>query len=135
MNLNLHFQNPSNYLDVRAGYRRFKRITCADGLSFSAQANEGAYCSPRDGVGPWVSVEIGFPSVVVEELMQYAENPEDPTGTVYGWVPVEVVESVIEKHGGLMGLEKRNLRQAEISKEIEFLKEKIRELEAEAKSL
>lgn len=46
-----------------------------------------------------------------------------------------MVESVIEKHGGLMGLEKRNARQAEISKEIEFLKEKIRELEAEAKSL
>ena len=67
--------------------------------------------------------------------MNYAETPENPTETVYGWVPVEVVESVIEKHGGLMGLEGRNVRRAEIEKEIQSLQDKISKLEAEARCL
>ena len=32
--------------------------------------------------------------------MEYAENPDHPTGTVYGWVPVEVISEVIAKRGG-----------------------------------
>lgn len=34
--------------------------------------------------------------------MEYAENPDDPTDTVYGWVPVEVVEAVVNNHGGIV---------------------------------
>jgi len=81
--------------------RQMKRIRCADGLTFSAQASEYTYCSPRENIGPWVAVEIGFPSERVEEFMAYAESPEKPTETVYGWVPVEVVEAVVNAHGGL----------------------------------
>ena len=33
--------------------------------------------------------------------MPYAEDRERPTDTVYGYVPVEIVERVIEKHGGI----------------------------------
>jgi hypothetical protein len=36
------------------------------------------------------------------ELMEYAEDPVDPTGTVYGWVPVELVNKLIDKHGGII---------------------------------
>jgi hypothetical protein len=32
--------------------------------------------------------------------MEWAETPSNPTGTVYGWVPVEVVMEVISSHGG-----------------------------------
>jgi aspartate/methionine/tyrosine aminotransferase len=32
--------------------------------------------------------------------MKYAESPSNPTGTVYGWVPVEVISEVIAKRGG-----------------------------------
>jgi hypothetical protein len=35
-------------------------------------------------------------------LMPYAETPEDPTGTVYAYVPVELVTNVIVKHGGMV---------------------------------
>lgn len=32
--------------------------------------------------------------------MPYAEDPEALTETVYGYVPVTLVEQIIEKHGG-----------------------------------
>ena len=33
--------------------------------------------------------------------MDYCEDDENPCGTVYGYVPVELVDRVIEKHGGI----------------------------------
>lgn len=129
-NLNLHFANPAN----RNG-RLFKRIDCADGLTFSAQANSGAYCSPRQDNGPWTEVEIGFPSIAVDEIMEFAENHSDPTGTVYGYVPVEIVESIVEAHGGLMGGEAKNQKVAALNAEIETLQNKIKELEYELEML
>lgn len=78
------------------------RITCADGFSLSVQVHSGAYCRPRDGIGPdWVSAEIGFPSATPSpEVMAYAEYSEDPTDTVYGYVPIELIDSLIDAHGG-----------------------------------
>jgi hypothetical protein len=84
----------AKYLD------RVPRILCADGFTMSVQADEFTYCTPRNSVGPWVSVEIGFPSERVEKLMKWAENADTPTETVYGWVPLEVVAEVVEDHGG-----------------------------------
>lgn len=84
------------------GFRQVKPIRCADGLELSAQASATHYCSPRNGAGPWVQVEVGFPSQRVEEFMEYAENPDAPTDTVYGYVPVSVVEAVINSHGGIV---------------------------------
>lgn len=84
------------------GFRQVRPIKCADGLELSVQASVTHYCSPRNGIGPWTAVEIGYPSERVEEFMEYAENPDEPTDTVYGRVPVEVVEAVIEKHGGIV---------------------------------
>lgn len=33
--------------------------------------------------------------------MAYAENPDEPCDTVYGYVPVEIVCQLVEKHGGI----------------------------------
>jgi hypothetical protein len=84
------------------GFRQVRPITCADGLSLSVQASTTHYCEPRDGVGPWTAVEVGFPSHRVEELMEYDQHDAEPTKTVYGWVPVEVVERIVEAHGGII---------------------------------
>lgn len=35
-------------------------------------------------------------------IMEYAENESNPTKTVYGWVPIEVAERLVEKHGGII---------------------------------
>ena len=67
----------------------------------SVQASEGHYCRPRNNFGPYSMVEVGYPSEAVPELMEYAESPQTPTGTVYGYVPVEVVDVVIAAHGGI----------------------------------
>jgi hypothetical protein len=78
-----------------------KRITCADGFSISVQAHEGAYCRPRESDGPWHKVELGFPSEDPgKEFVQYCEDPESPTETVYAYVPIELVEALIARHGG-----------------------------------
>lgn len=80
----------------------FPPMVCADGFNVSVQGHAGAYSHPRDDFAQeYRAVECGFPSEKEELLMQYAENPEDPTETVYGYVPVETVIAVIEKHGGL----------------------------------
>ena len=81
--------------------RLMPRITCKNGLSLSVQANSSAYCSPREDTGPWESVEVGFPNRKVEALMPYAEQGDRPTETVYAWVPVELVEQIIQDNGGV----------------------------------
>ena len=78
-----------------------KRITCNDGFSLSVQATHGAYCSPRTNIATWYSVEVGYPTKAPELIMDYAEDKEKPTDTVYGYVPIGLVEQLIELHGGM----------------------------------
>ena len=77
------------------------RLYCNDGYSISVQASEFHYCSPRlNGLQDYKSVELGYPSAEDELINEYAEGM-DYTDTVYGYVPIEVVEKLIEKHGGI----------------------------------
>jgi hypothetical protein len=80
-----------------------KKITCADGFSMSVQAGEHSYSHPRVNNAPrYFSVEIGFPSEKETLIIEYAENPENPTGTVYPWVPAVVISLICAKHGGIV---------------------------------
>ena len=86
-----------------AGTNRNRQVVCADGFKMSVQAHDGAYCSPRmNGADRYEEVEVGFPSEREELIMQYAEEPDVPTQTVYGYVPVQVVTNVLAKHGGIV---------------------------------
>ena len=83
--------------------KRNQMIVCADGFSMSVQAHNGAYCSPRiNNAERYEEVEIGFPSSEEPLLMDWCEDPSDPTVTVYGYVPAQVVVNVIAKHGGMV---------------------------------
>lgn len=90
-----------------AGALEFKpaapRIVCMDGTSLSVQAGEFLYSSPRQNVGPYHLVEVGFPSRRLEELMPYIDGDADtdPTATVYGYVPIEIVEQIVADCGGI----------------------------------
>ena len=85
-------------------------IVCQDGFGMSVQASVSHYCSPRDDKGPYSAVEVGFPTAYEELLRAYVEPSFNDVGetveetqwteSVYGYVPVEVVSAVIEKHGG-----------------------------------
>ena len=37
-----------------------------------------------------------------ELIIKYAEDPDEPTGTVYGYVPVDIVQQLMDKHGGIV---------------------------------
>jgi len=36
-------------------------------------------------------------------LKEWAEDPDHPTNTVYAYVPIFLLDDVIEKHGGIVG--------------------------------
>ena len=76
-------------------------VVCKDGFGMSVQVGCTHYCSPRVNNAIYYSaVEIGFPSEKEDLLMPFAEDEEAPTKTVYGYVPVDIVNQVIQKHGG-----------------------------------
>ena len=114
------------------------RIVCNDGYSVSVQASEHMYCEPRytqwqnedgwqvingdylwarstprdfetDHFTPYESVELGYPSKADELINEYAEG-DDYTNTVYACVPVDIVEKLIEKHGGFKGVDESNVK-------------------------
>jgi len=89
--------------------KRNKKIVCKDGFTMSVQANQDAYCSPRiNEADKYTQVEVGFPSQREELIIEWAEDQARPTDTVYGYVPIHVVNSVIAKHGGMVSGEVPN---------------------------
>ena len=84
------------------------RITCADGFNISVQGSSYSYATPREDNPPngYTHVECGFPSTKpkTKELLEFAEcfGDSDYTETVYGYVPVEVVQAELDAHGGIV---------------------------------
>lgn len=83
--------------------KKYERVVCKSGFSVSIQAGENKYSSPRSReVGTkYKAVELGFPSKSDYIIEPYAENPQVPTETVYGYVPVGEVYLLLTKHGGV----------------------------------
>jgi hypothetical protein len=79
-------------------------VKCSDGFSISIQASEYHYCQPRNNIGPYNKVEIGFPSEPESLLLPYiealGENP-DPCKSVYAYVPSNIVIEILAKHNGI----------------------------------
>lgn len=82
--------------------RHYKPVECKDGFRMSVQASQGHYCTPKRNTGPYTEVEVGKPSHYDLYLNKYAEDPERPTATVYGWVPADTITLCIESHGGMV---------------------------------
>ena len=84
------------------------RIECKDGFSISIQGSSFNYAKPRvdNPTDGYTHVECGYPSSkpTTQALLDYAECFGDHgyTDTVYGYVPVEVVEAELEAHGGIV---------------------------------
>ena len=94
------FLQKTNY--CRYGCR--PRVRCKDGFSVSVQASQYHYCRPRiDSAEKYDKVELGYPSAADELITDYAED-RTYTDTVYDYVPVEIVDKLIEKHGGIVDL-------------------------------
>ena len=81
------------------------RLHMKDGFSMSVQASTNHYSVPRENLARlsvYSAVEVGFPNEAEPLLLPYQESKGDPTEDVYPYVPIEVVQEVIEKHGGLV---------------------------------
>lgn len=108
--------------DPLAGTFGNSRIECKDGFSMSVIAGPGTYCHPRPALlpefppgrgvgyevpysysGPYTHVEVGFPSSRPSPWRtwkKFCEDGDNPTGTVYGYVPIEIVKRLVKFHGG-----------------------------------
>ena len=85
-----------------------KPIYCRDGFMMSVQASSEHFCSPRDDVGPYDGVEVGYPSEWEDLLLPFTDKNADRTPiicgmapTLYVNVPPSTIRAVIEKHGGM----------------------------------
>lgn len=77
-------------------------VICNDGFTVSIQGGDDFhYCTPHKRANEYETVELGYPSESDPLIMEYAEDPAIPTKTVYGFVPLDVVEKLIAKHGGI----------------------------------
>ena len=85
-------------------------VVCADGYTISIQASEYHYCVPRtNDAKEYGACELGFPNQPDELINEYAED-SDYTSTVYAYVPAEVIQALLEKHGGIVSGECPPLR-------------------------
>lgn len=74
--------------------------------TLSIQASGMHYCIPNEDLsdGNYSKVELSYLSEEVEEFLPFAEDDEAPLATVYGYVPVETVDAVLAKHGGIVNV-------------------------------
>lgn len=84
-------------------YKR-PRVVCKDNFSVSIQASSTNYCTPESDEEDVIfkTVELGYPSEEDDLILQFAEYKDDPTSTVYPQVPIEIVNELLEKRGGIV---------------------------------
>ena len=86
---------------------KLPHIVCTDGFTMSVQVGYSLYSTPKKVAKRYSNVEIGYPSEHEPLIEEYAdcytfeELDIDFTNTVYGYVPVKIVDKVLKKHGGI----------------------------------
>lgn len=79
------------------------RVICKDGFNVSRQGGtKYHYCRPRHHCDEYEELELGYPSELDDIIAKYAEDI-NTTSTVFAYVPIEVIENLIDKHGGIIG--------------------------------
>ena len=92
------------------------KLELNDGTTMSVQANAFCYCTPRvDNASVYTAVEIGFPSRKINLLMSYVEDANNPTETVYGWVPTSILALIISQAGGVKSVTNAYFKMAGIN--------------------
>ena len=96
-----------SYLDGDvATITRNPLVVCKDGFVMSVQVGESLYSSPRSyTTEDYAEAEVGFPSEresLLEAYVEgYCDEDDDYTDMVYPYVPCDLIDKVIEKHGGV----------------------------------
>ena len=90
----------STYSDDKYNIRN--RIVCKDGFSISVQGGTSFhYCNPRELCNFYEELECGFPSSEEKLLTPYQDGNDSQLDDVFAYVPIEIVEEIIKKHGGI----------------------------------
>ena len=96
------FLNYYNAYSMSLGNKANTRppIVCEDGFTISVQASEIHMSKPfQTGAEHYTHVEVGYPSQHEETLEPYRNREGVP---VYWYVPIEVVEEIVQSHGGIL---------------------------------
>lgn len=92
--------NGQNY---QFNYFHLPRIYCKDGFNISVQVNEGSYSGSENGYrkfgSEWKIVEWGFPSEAIDSVKYNSES--EPTTNSVGSVEIELIDELLESHGGI----------------------------------
>lgn len=91
----------NEHLAKRNGKRHASPLVCKDGTHFSIQASDGHYCSPKDRVGPYTSVEVVKLGKPIPTLGAWGKPNERYQGGLWGFLSVVLVNEEIERRGGL----------------------------------
>lgn len=94
-------KHKSSLRDAGRLWQVVPHVTCADGATLSVQASSAHYCCPRRDDGPWIEVEVWLVASAKGRkiiLPSFGNNHNDP----YSYVPVELVNKFIRRHGGLL---------------------------------
>lgn len=96
---------------VRHGLQKARpHIVCGDGFAMSVQAGKGLNCLPKVNLrsGKYDKVEVRYPSEPEELIKEYAKDNCCLTDTIYPYVPIETVDQIIEKHGGMAQIKEKS---------------------------
>lgn len=92
--------NGQNY---QFNYFHLPRIYCKDGFNISVQVHEGSYSGSENGYrkfgSEWKIVEWGFPSEAIDSVKYNSES--EPTTNSVGSVEIELIDELLESHGGI----------------------------------
>ena len=90
--------NPDTPIHMRRYYWPVKPIVCADGFTVSAQASDRHYCHPRASLA-WSYTHVELGRVSLTDLPNGFKRYSD--GSIFAYVPVEMLNKLIDAHGGL----------------------------------
>jgi hypothetical protein len=85
-------------------FKRYERVVCKNGATVSVQAGLWLYSTPRASNVAYTHVEAGFPDGKIPmSWIPYAENlSEGFHGTVYPYIPFELIDEYILLNGGMV---------------------------------
>ena len=76
-------------------------VICADGFHMSVGVGVFYFSRPRNcDAEEYTHMGIEFPSDADPLILEYAYDKDHPTETFYIYVPVDLIDAVIAKHGG-----------------------------------
>lgn len=97
------FFNLCRFIGISTGVMDNKpRVFCNNGFNISVQASSYHYSDPRETAADlYTHVELGFPNEIEPLLSGFSECGSDDVNEVYPYTPIEIVNEVILKHGGI----------------------------------